>query len=101
MNQIVDIPDSTAYAQSILDTPVYKRDQPEGLKMRFMPYGYYSGQVVTEEEDVEIKETPIEKDESSKRKRTTDEDTTEVEKKKSKKEKKEKKKDKKVKKEKA
>lgn len=43
LNQVVDIPDSTAFAQSVLDKPVYKRDQPEGLKMRFMPYGYYSG----------------------------------------------------------
>jgi hypothetical protein len=43
LNQVVDIPDSTALAQSILDKPVYKRDQPEGLTMRFKPYGYYSG----------------------------------------------------------
>lgn len=43
LNQVVDIPDSTAYAQAVLETPVYKRDQPEGLKMRFKPYGYYSG----------------------------------------------------------
>lgn len=43
LNQVVDIPDSTAYAQSVLQTPVYKRDQPKGLQMRFKPYGYYSG----------------------------------------------------------
>lgn len=42
---MVDIPDSTALAQTILDKPVYKRDQPEGLKMRFKPYGYYSGKI--------------------------------------------------------
>ncbi|KAI8083761.1 DNA-directed RNA polymerase I, subunit RPA34.5 [Thamnidium elegans] len=98
LNQVVDIPDSTSYAQSVLDTPVYKRDQPEGLKMRFMPYGYYSGQVT---KDVEmVKEEPIE--EEPKRKRVS-EDDNETEKKKAKKEKKEKKekKDKKVKKEKA
>jgi hypothetical protein len=47
LNQVVDIPDSTALAQSILDTPVYKRDQPEGLQMRFKPYGYYSGTIRT------------------------------------------------------
>lgn len=45
LNQVVDIPDSTAFAQSVLSTPVYKRDQPEGLQMRFKPYGYYSGNV--------------------------------------------------------
>jgi hypothetical protein len=45
LNQVVDIPDSTALAQSILETPVYKRDQPEGLQMRFKPYGYYSGKL--------------------------------------------------------
>lgn len=43
LNQVVDIPDTTILAQSILDKPVYKREQPEGLKMRYMPYGYYSG----------------------------------------------------------
>lgn len=43
LNQVVDIPDTTILAQSILDKPVYKRDQPEGLKMRYKPYGYYSG----------------------------------------------------------
>ncbi|KAG2229113.1 hypothetical protein INT48_002929, partial [Thamnidium elegans] len=94
LNQVVDIPDSTSYAQSVLDTPVYKRDQPEGLKMRFMPYGQVT-------KDVEmVKEEPIE--EEPKRKRVS-EDDNETEKKKAKKEKKEKKekKDKKVKKEKA
>ena len=55
LNQIVDIPDSIALAQSILDKPVYKRDQPEGLQMRFKPYGYYSDQVTNG--DVEMKDT--------------------------------------------
>ncbi|KAG1052071.1 hypothetical protein G6F43_005764 [Rhizopus delemar] len=42
LDEIVDIPDSTALAEAIRDSPVYKREQPEGLKMRFMPAGYYS-----------------------------------------------------------
>ncbi|KAI7907623.1 uncharacterized protein BX663DRAFT_491493 [Cokeromyces recurvatus] len=45
LNQVIDIPDTTILAQSILDRPVYKREQPEGLKMRFKPYGYYSGKI--------------------------------------------------------
>ncbi|KAI9251082.1 DNA-directed RNA polymerase I, subunit RPA34.5 [Helicostylum pulchrum] len=99
LNQVVDIPDSTAYAQSVLDTPVYRRDQPKGLKMRFMPYGYYSGKenlynlfyihiyLVTNTfeigqvtKDVEmVQEEPIE--EEPKRKRVS-EDDNETEKKK-------------------
>lgn len=44
LDEIVDLPDSTALAESIRDGPVYKRDQPEGLQMRFKPFGYYSGE---------------------------------------------------------
>ncbi|KAG2191409.1 hypothetical protein INT46_000229 [Mucor plumbeus] len=104
LNQIVDIPDSIALAQSILDKPVYKRDQPEGLQMRFKPYGYYSDQVTNG--DVEMKDTKnVNVDQSEqvakKRKRVEneDEDDEEEDKKKVKKEKKAKK-EKKVKKEK-
>ncbi|KAI8640995.1 DNA-directed RNA polymerase I, subunit RPA34.5 [Parasitella parasitica] len=105
LNQIVDIPDSIAFAQSILDKPVYKRDQPEGLQMRFKPYGYYSGQVTNG--DAEMKDTrPVDVDQSEtakKRKRVEneneDEDEDEENRKKVKKEKKAKK-EKKVKKEK-
>lgn len=103
LNQIVDIPDSIALAQSILDKPVYKREQPEGLKMRFKPYGYYSGQVT--DGDAEMKDTKDvtadQCDVAKKRKRveTEEEDDEEADKKKVKKEKKAKK-EKKIKKEK-
>ncbi|OZJ06986.1 hypothetical protein BZG36_00199 [Bifiguratus adelaidae] len=40
INQVVDIPDSTSQAQEILDKPITKRTHPEGLKMRFHPYGF-------------------------------------------------------------
>ncbi|KAI8361770.1 hypothetical protein BD560DRAFT_404671 [Blakeslea trispora] len=73
LNETVDIPDTTTLAHAILNTPVYKREQPEGLQMRFKPYGYYS------------EETP-----STKRKRLG---SDEPEEKKVKKEKKDKKKD--------
>ncbi|KAI8988892.1 DNA-directed RNA polymerase I, subunit RPA34.5 [Pilobolus umbonatus] len=43
LSEVLDIPTDTSLAESIRDTPVYKREQPEGLKMRFMPTGYYSG----------------------------------------------------------
>ncbi|CEG84753.1 hypothetical protein RMATCC62417_18511 [Rhizopus microsporus] len=42
LDEVVDIPDSTALAESIRDSPIYKREQPEGLKLRFLPTGYYS-----------------------------------------------------------
>ncbi|KAI8351804.1 DNA-directed RNA polymerase I, subunit RPA34.5 [Choanephora cucurbitarum] len=68
LNETVDIPDTTPLAHSILNTPVYKREQPEGLQMRFKPYGYYSEEpVVTKrkrvgsEEEVEEKKVKKEK----------------------------------------
>ncbi|KAK4519965.1 uncharacterized protein ATC70_010209 [Mucor velutinosus] len=102
LNQIVDIPDSIALAQSILDKPVYKREQPEGLKMRFKPYGYYSGQVT--DGDAEMKDTKDvaadQCDVAKKRKRVeTEEERNDDDKKEVKKEKKAKK-EKKIKKEK-
>ncbi|KAI8888401.1 hypothetical protein K501DRAFT_282868 [Backusella circina FSU 941] len=57
LDEIVDVPDSTALAESIRDGPVYKREQPEGLQMRFKPFGYYSG----ENGDVEMDAKPVEK----------------------------------------
>lgn len=46
LDEIVDIPDSTALAESIRDSPIYKREQPEGLKLRFLPTGYYSSMYI-------------------------------------------------------
>lgn len=43
MDQVVQIPDSTEIAKKIRETPVTKRPQPEGLKMRFKPYGFDTG----------------------------------------------------------
>ncbi|KAI9474061.1 MAG: DNA-directed RNA polymerase I, subunit RPA34.5 [Benjaminiella poitrasii] len=72
LNQVVDIPDTTIMAQSILDKPVYKREQPEGLKMRFKPYGYYSGEVTTNDDS--IKAVAAEDETPKKRKRSEDND---------------------------
>ncbi|CAO3698804.1 hypothetical protein G6F70_004127 [Rhizopus microsporus] len=51
LDEIVDIPDSTALAESIRDSPIYKREQPEGLKLRFLPTGYYSREDEKSEEE--------------------------------------------------
>ncbi|CAO3585123.1 unnamed protein product [Absidia cylindrospora] len=40
LDEEVNIPDGTQLAESIRDTPVIKRQHPEGLKMRFKPYGF-------------------------------------------------------------
>lgn len=94
----MEIPDSTTLAQSILDKPVYKRDQPEGLKMRFLPYGSLSGNVENTTTEVKMEEatttTKLEDNDvdSKKRKRVSEEsEQVTEEKKKVKKEKKEKK----------
>lgn len=40
LSQQVDIPDVTEIGKALLDTPVAKRPQPEGLKMRYKPIGF-------------------------------------------------------------
>ncbi|KAI8096932.1 DNA-directed RNA polymerase I, subunit RPA34.5 [Halteromyces radiatus] len=49
LDEEVTIPDGTQLAESIRDSPVTKRQHPEGLKMRFKPYGFDT----CEPEDVE------------------------------------------------
>lgn len=43
LDEHVAIPDSTEVAKEILSRPVEPRPQPEGLKMRFKPYGFDTG----------------------------------------------------------
>ncbi|KAJ2450216.1 hypothetical protein EV183_004436 [Coemansia sp. RSA 2336] len=40
----VKIPDSTKHAQEILDREPPARAQPENMKMRFIPFGFYSAE---------------------------------------------------------
>ncbi|KAI8328150.1 DNA-directed RNA polymerase I, subunit RPA34.5 [Chlamydoabsidia padenii] len=40
LDEEVTVPDGTALAESIRDKPVVKRQHPEGLQMRFKPYGF-------------------------------------------------------------
>ncbi|KAI8979461.1 DNA-directed RNA polymerase I, subunit RPA34.5 [Mycotypha africana] len=65
LNQEVDIPDTTILAQSILEKPVYKREQPEGLKMRYKPYGYYSGEPITAADKMETSDNEEPKSEET------------------------------------
>ena len=60
LNETVDIPDTTPLAHSILNTPVYKREQPEGLQMRFKPYGYYSEEPVKKRKRIGSEEAAVE-----------------------------------------
>ncbi|KAI9280706.1 DNA-directed RNA polymerase I, subunit RPA34.5 [Sporodiniella umbellata] len=71
LEEKVEIPDSTQLAESIRDAPVYKREQPEGLKMRFMPTGYYSGQKRTHErtEESQVKKKAKKEKKSKKEKK--------------------------------
>ncbi|CEJ00341.1 hypothetical protein RMCBS344292_14399 [Rhizopus microsporus] len=62
LDEIVDIPDSTALAESIRDSPIYKREQPEGLKLRFLPTGYFSREDEKSEEEKNKKRSLEEED---------------------------------------
>ncbi|KAI9301279.1 DNA-directed RNA polymerase I, subunit RPA34.5 [Cunninghamella echinulata] len=109
LDEEVAIPDGTLLSESIRDTPITKREHPEGLKMRYKPYGYYTGQQNTKDEEMdvqmknddehdddnkkEIKSDAID-DETLKRKRTVgddDDDNSNDQQEKKKKKKKEKK----------
>ncbi|KAF7723557.1 hypothetical protein EC973_001846 [Apophysomyces ossiformis] len=89
LDEEVEIPDSTATAEQIRDTPVTKREHPEGLKMRFKPYGFDTEGVPVQNKEIKAKKqkaTTNEKvDTEKKRKRDKDSDK-EKKKKKSKKE---------------
>ncbi|CAO3613063.1 unnamed protein product [Cunninghamella echinulata] len=107
LDEEVTIPDGTLLSESIRDTPITKREHPEGLKMRYKPYGYYTGQQNTnddEEKDIQMKEDDEQQDddETLKRKRTVgdDDDNSSNDQQEKKKKKKKEKKDKKDKKEK-
>ncbi|ORX76930.1 hypothetical protein K493DRAFT_311107 [Basidiobolus meristosporus CBS 931.73] len=53
--QKVDIPDSTEVATTIRDREYVPRAHPEGLKMRFKPYGFDTGE---KREIAEVESTP-------------------------------------------
>ncbi|KAL0090619.1 hypothetical protein J3Q64DRAFT_1706300 [Phycomyces blakesleeanus] len=59
----VEIPDSEKIAETIRDTPLGKRQQPEGLKMRFKPYGFDTGAAKVSDEEPEKKKVKKEKKE--------------------------------------
>ncbi|ORZ00582.1 DNA-directed RNA polymerase I, subunit RPA34.5 [Syncephalastrum racemosum] len=75
LSQQVDIPDVTQIGKALLDTPVAKRPQPEGLKMRYKPIGF--------REPSDDEETGDNDGESSRKKRKTAEKKEKKSKKKS------------------
>ncbi|KAI7886537.1 hypothetical protein K492DRAFT_177326 [Lichtheimia hyalospora FSU 10163] len=71
LDEQVAIPDSTEVAKEILSRPVEPRPQPDGLKMRFKPYGFDTGAPITTETKASNKGA-VDKEEK-KRKRSTEE----------------------------
>ncbi|KAJ2490485.1 hypothetical protein IWW37_003141 [Coemansia sp. RSA 2050] len=47
MVEKIDIPDSTTYAKQILTRERPPRQQPDDMKLRFIPYGFYSAEDYT------------------------------------------------------
>ncbi|KAL1932068.1 hypothetical protein VTP01DRAFT_9124 [Rhizomucor pusillus] len=88
VNQVVDIPDSTEIAKEIRDRPLEKRQQPEGLKMRFKPYGFDTRAPKQEEQKPQetatkaVKQEDGEKKSKKRRKESDDGDKTSKKKKK-------------------
>jgi hypothetical protein len=108
LDEEVTIPDGTQLAESIRDKPVVKRQHPEGLQMRFKPYGFDTcAPTDVDLDDITShttslsttpKKTKKDDDDShtdKKRKKDVDDETTNEDKKKKKKEKKKEKKEKK------
>ncbi|KAJ2831706.1 hypothetical protein GGI24_001488 [Coemansia furcata] len=107
MVEKIDIPDSTAYAKQISVRERPARQQPDNMKLRFIPYGFYSAEDYAAMDNAPVNiampdvDAPAEEPPRKKKKTKTEESSaTDETKKKDKKDKKEKK-DKKSKKEKS
>lgn len=59
LDEQVVIPDSTEVAKEILSRPVEPRPQPDGLKMRFKPYGFDTGNQGDERKEPTILYTDV------------------------------------------
>ncbi|KAJ2368366.1 hypothetical protein H4S02_010115 [Coemansia sp. RSA 2611] len=98
MVEKIDIPDSTAYAKQISVRERPLRQQPENMKLRFIPYGFYSAEDYTAmdnaQEGVAVPDAAaVEEEPPRKKKKTKTEDPSAAEEtKKEKKDKKDKKK---------
>ncbi|KAI8062533.1 DNA-directed RNA polymerase I, subunit RPA34.5 [Gongronella butleri] len=87
LDEEISIPDGTALAESIRDRPLEKRTHPEGLKMRFKPYGFDTRAPNDDGDDVSMGDAPA----PAKKRKVTKGDDDDTKAKKEKKEKKEKK----------
>ncbi|KAK9768777.1 hypothetical protein K7432_000297 [Basidiobolus ranarum] len=68
--QKVDIPDSTEVATTIRDREYVPREHPEGLKMRFKPYGFDTGDKRDISSVESVPETPLKSKKAKKEKST-------------------------------
>ncbi|CAO3636135.1 unnamed protein product [Cunninghamella blakesleeana] len=76
LDEEVIIPDGITISETIRDTPITKREHPEGLKMRYKPYGYFTNP--QQENDIQMKEETVEEDEKKvkkNKKKSTDVET--------------------------
>ncbi|KAJ2850890.1 hypothetical protein IWW36_001516 [Coemansia brasiliensis] len=60
----IEIPDSTKHAQEILDREPPLRAQPENMKMKFIPFGFYSAEEYMaiangKSEDISLADGPV------------------------------------------
>ncbi|KAJ2694757.1 hypothetical protein H4218_005471 [Coemansia sp. IMI 209128] len=105
MVEKIDIPDSTAYAKQISVRERPLRQQPENMKLRFIPYGFYSAEDYTAmdnaQEDVAVPDAAAVEEPPRKKKKTKTEDPSAAEETKKEKKDKKDKKEKKSKKEKS
>ncbi|KAJ1719461.1 hypothetical protein LPJ53_005785 [Coemansia erecta] len=77
MIEKVDIPDATEYATTILQREKPVRPQPENMKLRFLPFGFYSAeeylkQANLDSETPKTAETTENKEPKAKKRKTED-----------------------------
>ncbi|KAI9311989.1 hypothetical protein BX666DRAFT_1991675 [Dichotomocladium elegans] len=71
LDEEINVPDSREAAEAILAKPLIPRPQPEGLKMRFKPYGFDTGAPTTQpEKEPKKRKREHEKEKKEKKKKS-------------------------------
>lgn len=71
VNEKLVIPDATKHAEEIANKSKDERQQPEFMKMQFIPYGFYSADEYRDMEEPSSKRTKMEVDPEAKKEKKT------------------------------